>query len=259
MVRKDALDDVGNPPILFIHGAYHAAWVWERYQAYFAERGYSSIAMSVRGHGASEGSKDVGNATLNDYLADVEEVLATLQTPPIIIGHSLGAVLVRMLLERHTFPAAVLIGTPTRGSLLFGIMMLVRKYPLKTLLMLITGNLQYLYGVKEVLSFLFYNKEKDTTLVEEYVARNLAQKESTKFALQTIFQSFPPYRGRTPVLALEAKYDESVNEKLMNDLGRFYGATTHMVTGVPHVMMLASEWKNGAEVINDWLEDELST
>lgn len=260
MVQKSALEaDPHKPPILFIHGAYHAAWAWEKYQAYFAERGYSSIAISVRGHGASEGTTAVEKATLTDYLADVEEVLSTFETAPIVIGHSLGAVLIRTLLERHTFPAAVLIGTPTRSSLLFGIMMLLKKYPLKTLQTLLTGNLRYLYGVKTVLSSLFYNKEKDATLVEEYVARNLAQKESTKFAMETIMQRFQPYTGKTPVLVLEAEYDESTNEKFMNELGRFYGATTQMIKGVSHVMMLASQWRSGAEAINDWLEDELST
>lgn len=260
MVRKSALEaDPHKPPILFIHGAYHAAWAWERYQAYFAERGYSSIAISVRGHGVSEGMATIEKATLTDYLADVEEVLSTFETPPIVIGHSLGAVLIRTLLERHTFPAAVLIGTPTRSSLLFGIMMLLRKYPLKTLQTLFTSDLQYLYGVKAVLSFLFYNKEKDATLVGEYVARNLAQKESTKFAMETIMQRIRPYTGKTPVLVLEAEYDESTNEKFMNELGRFYEATTHMIKGVPHVMMLATEWENGAEVIAEWLKKKLST
>ncbi|RLC08454.1 MAG: alpha/beta hydrolase, partial [Deltaproteobacteria bacterium] len=39
-------------PILFIHGAFAGAWCWEEYfLPYFADHGYESHALSLRGHG----------------------------------------------------------------------------------------------------------------------------------------------------------------------------------------------------------------
>jgi pimeloyl-ACP methyl ester carboxylesterase len=42
-------------PILFVHGAWHGAWCWENFLPYFADRGYGAYAVSLRGHGASQG------------------------------------------------------------------------------------------------------------------------------------------------------------------------------------------------------------
>lgn len=256
LIRKDAQNnDRGRPPILFIHGAYHAAWVWEKYQDFFAEHGYASLAMSVRGHGGSEGKEEVEAAPLSDFVLDVEEVLSSFPTPPIIIGHSLGAFLLRRVLEHHSFPAAVLIGTPTRDSLIHGSLILLRKYPLQTLRMLLTGNLSPIYGSKEVVSFLFYNKEKDAAEVSEYVARNVAQKESKKFITEVMNEKFASFKRDTPVLVLEAAFDESTNEKYMKQLAAFYGADGRVIPGVPHDMMLGASWQHGAETILNWLEN----
>ena len=44
------------PPLLFVHGAYCAAWVWEEYfLPWFAQRGWNATAISLEGHGDSRG------------------------------------------------------------------------------------------------------------------------------------------------------------------------------------------------------------
>ena len=48
-------------PLLFVHGAWHAAWCWdEHFLGYFADRGYRAVALSFRGHGDSPASKPCG-------------------------------------------------------------------------------------------------------------------------------------------------------------------------------------------------------
>ena len=48
-----------KPPLLFIHGGYCDAWCWEPYfLPWFAARGYPAHALSLRGHGASDGKPD---------------------------------------------------------------------------------------------------------------------------------------------------------------------------------------------------------
>ena len=42
------------PPLLFVHGSCHAAWCWdEHFLPYFADHGFDSYALSLRGHGGS--------------------------------------------------------------------------------------------------------------------------------------------------------------------------------------------------------------
>jgi pimeloyl-ACP methyl ester carboxylesterase len=43
-------------PLLFVHGAFMGAWVWaETVLPYMAQHGYEAHAVSLRGHGQSEG------------------------------------------------------------------------------------------------------------------------------------------------------------------------------------------------------------
>ena len=53
--RKDKKTKAKN--ILFVHGICVGAWVWEdHFLPYFANEGYNSWALSLRGHGLSDGA-----------------------------------------------------------------------------------------------------------------------------------------------------------------------------------------------------------
>ena len=94
----------GEPraPLLFVHGACHGAWCWaEHFLDYFAAHGHSSYAVSLRGHGESDGKDVVQWASVKDYVADVARVADGLPRPPVLIGHSLGGLVVQKYLEHH--------------------------------------------------------------------------------------------------------------------------------------------------------------
>ena len=45
-----------RPPLLFVHGAYSSAWVWDEFWLpWFAANGWSAHALSLEGHGDSDG------------------------------------------------------------------------------------------------------------------------------------------------------------------------------------------------------------
>jgi len=59
------------PPLLFVHGAWHGAWCWdEHFLGYFSERGFSAHAVSLRGHGESEGREGLRSVRLSDFVED---------------------------------------------------------------------------------------------------------------------------------------------------------------------------------------------
>ncbi len=118
-----------STPLLFIHGACHAAWCWENFLPFFAEHGYESHAVSLRGHGASDGSESIHNMRTDDYVNDVEEVVQRFRTLPVLIGHSMGGYVVQKYLEQHTASGAVLMASvPVTGSLKM-MLRLVTRYP----------------------------------------------------------------------------------------------------------------------------------
>ena len=106
-----------STPLLFVHGAYSAAWCWqEHFLAFFAEAGFASYAVSLSGHGKSRGRKMLDQLSIDDYVRDVEEAAAGLRAPPVLIGHSMGGFVVQKVLERRVAPAAVLMcSVPPQG------------------------------------------------------------------------------------------------------------------------------------------------
>ncbi len=52
-----------------------------------AKDGYPSLALSRRGHGASEGIERLRRTSLTDYVVDVTQMDSQLETPPVQVGH----------------------------------------------------------------------------------------------------------------------------------------------------------------------------
>lgn len=54
VVDKGSCTEAHPVPLLFVHGAWHAAWCWDvHFLDHFADRGYRALAVSLRGHGGS--------------------------------------------------------------------------------------------------------------------------------------------------------------------------------------------------------------
>ena len=106
-----------KPPLLFVHGGYCDAWFWEPYfLPWFAARGYAAYALSLRGHGASGGGETLFIAGLDDYEADVEHVAGTLPSPPVLIGHSMGAAIVELIVAKRPVRGAALLAPVAAGG-----------------------------------------------------------------------------------------------------------------------------------------------
>jgi pimeloyl-ACP methyl ester carboxylesterase len=95
-------------PLVFIHGWWGGAWVWDRYLSFFEARGYHCYALNLRGNHGSRPVSDLGKVSFNDHLTDVREVIDMLDKP-IVIGHSVGGLLVLKLAEQTELPAFVAI------------------------------------------------------------------------------------------------------------------------------------------------------
>jgi pimeloyl-ACP methyl ester carboxylesterase len=55
VIDKGSATEPHPVPLLFVHGGWHAAWCWdENFLGFFADRGYRSIALSLRNHGNSD-------------------------------------------------------------------------------------------------------------------------------------------------------------------------------------------------------------
>lgn len=109
-------------PIVFVHGAFGAAWMWdEHFLSYFARTGRRVYALSLRGHGRSDGRNDLNTTSFSDYIDDVKHVLARVGAPPILVGHSLGGLIVQRLIGHVPMSGIILMASaPPEGTLFVG-------------------------------------------------------------------------------------------------------------------------------------------
>src|ERR1700761_8827579 len=108
VIDKGSVSEIHPIPLLFVHGAWHAAWCWdEHFLSFFADRNYRALAVSLRGHGNSPTTR-LRTCSVADYVEDVNVVADSLPSRPVVIGHSLGGLVVQKYLESHDAPAGVL-------------------------------------------------------------------------------------------------------------------------------------------------------
>jgi pimeloyl-ACP methyl ester carboxylesterase len=81
-----------GPPIVFLHGMGTSAATWDRCMALLDDR-FTVVAPDLLGHGTSPVPDDAAEYTRDRTLVDVDEIIAELDAPPVVVGHSLGGYL----------------------------------------------------------------------------------------------------------------------------------------------------------------------
>jgi pimeloyl-ACP methyl ester carboxylesterase len=79
-------------PIVFLHGMGTSAATWNRCMELLEDR-FTVIAPDLLGHGDSPVPDDPAEYTRDRTLVDVDDILADLAEPPVLVGHSLGGYL----------------------------------------------------------------------------------------------------------------------------------------------------------------------
>lgn len=98
-----------STPVLMIHGAFCGPWSLDGLKDKFEVAGYEVTAPCLRFHDGSPAPAALGTTGLGDYVADLEEEIAALNEPPILVGHSMGGLLAQMLAARLPVAALILL------------------------------------------------------------------------------------------------------------------------------------------------------
>jgi pimeloyl-ACP methyl ester carboxylesterase len=252
----------GMPPLLFLHGAYTAAWCWqEHFLPFFAAAGFTAHALSFSGHGGSRRREQLDSCSIDDYVNDVAEVVAGLPAPPVLIGHSMGGFVVQKYLERHAAPAAVLMcAVPPQGlaASAFG-MMFGRPLLFSDLNSLMSGGQIAIDGLRDAL---FAQPVGADDLARYY---RLAQPESHRAIWDMMLFSLPRPdhvlahlpRGRDDLWVIGAERDTIIPVSLVEMTARSYGVTATTYPGMGHGLMLERDWQIVAQDLVDWMGQRL--
>jgi len=91
-----------SPALVFIHGAWHGAWCWqEHFLPFFTKNGYECYAFDLPNHGADKNQKGINKYRVADYTNHLKKVLAQINKPAVLIGHSLGGYIIQRYLEKE--------------------------------------------------------------------------------------------------------------------------------------------------------------
>ncbi len=173
VISKEPTSENPRPtPLLFVHGLFAGSWAWtEHFLDFFAAQGYSAHALSLRGHGQSEGREGLRWTSLADYVDDLAQVVAQLPAPPVLIGHSYGGAIIQKYLETRTVPAAVLLAAPPPQGLLLTVLRTARRHPSAFLRANLTLSLYPLVSTPALVRDQFFSISMSEDKVRDYQAR----------------------------------------------------------------------------------------
>jgi pimeloyl-ACP methyl ester carboxylesterase len=243
-------------PLLFVHGAFAGAWCWDEYfLPWFAEQGYEARAVSLRGHGASpvQGSLDL--AGLDDYVADTLLAARQVDRPAVLVGHSMGAIVVQRAARRCGALGLVLMApVPPHGLAGSLFNLVVRDPPLFFALNTMQlGNGGDAAASRRVRDFLF-----SQSLTESDARRHLLrmQRESQRALTDLGWPQHLWMRQSVglPTLVLGAARDAFFNTAMIEEAARFHAVSPMIFPDMAHAMMLEPEWLGVAQSIHSWLE-----
>lgn len=98
--------DRAFPPLVFLHGIGGAARAWHGQLEAFSDR-YRAIAWDMPGYGDSAALPVVSISTLADALQDFLQEVGAIK--PILVGHSIGGMIVQQWLTKKTGIAAAIV------------------------------------------------------------------------------------------------------------------------------------------------------
>jgi pimeloyl-ACP methyl ester carboxylesterase len=242
-------------PIVCLHGASGGAWMWEGYLKILAERGRYAVALSLRGHGHSEGYEDVQSATFDDYADDLHRVFAELSEPPILIAHSLGALLAQRLLGRSKMRAAVLMAPlPPEGMGLLSVR-LFATMPSGWLdaAKMVIGLTPPVVGPIKDLIF----SDRLTPSEIDYLMANMVPESARALTEAHLPQPImPAFLAGVPTLTIAGELDRLVPREFARRTAVYHLGDYFEAKGLGHLLHVEPKTDDIAHTTIDWLEDK---
>ncbi|GAA4818367.1 alpha/beta hydrolase [Nocardioides caeni] len=254
VIRVDAAEPVAT--LVLCHGAWHGAWCWQDgFTDRLAARGISTIAPSLRGHAGSAAGRRLNRARMRHYADDLAAVIASLDGPVHVAGHSMGGGVVQMLLAREERPAvasATLLASMPPAGVHKVTRSIARHRTRDFLAANATWNLGRLVREDHDVRAMFFTDRTPADVVRR--TRERLQSESYLGFLDMLALDRPrPRAVDEPILVVAAGDDAIFDAQDAAATARAWATSVTTVDGIGHDLMLDTGWERVADLLADWV------
>lgn len=255
---------IHSSTIIFVHGMFFNGEYWKEWKSYFESQGYTCYSPSWPYHDKNISElqrfpdKKLGHLNLTQITGRYEKFIDSLKLPdkPILVGHSMGGLVVQQLLERSRGSAGILISTAPPKWILsmkpsFFRSNLPILYPFAVHKPYRPSLDHFNYALANTLPLdqqrkVYYHLSVPETRIVEW---NLFGDRS-KINFKKVNQ---------PLLFLSGSEDRIIPSSLVQKTYRKYRKTNSFTEyksylGKSHLLILESDWQLVAQYVDKWIQ-----
>lgn len=255
LIHEAATGTVRNaPPLLFVHGAFCAAWCWqETFLPWFARQGYDCWAISLEGHGDSDGRQYLAAISIDDYVRNLGTAIKRIKRTPIMIGHSMGGFVLQQYLIRHSLPAAAFLASVPPTGLASSSLRLLTQAPGLLLNLNLYQQGSYNPAQDELRDLLLSADAPDST-TDLLVRRCQLESQRAVMDMTLVNPLGIAAIKPLPALVLGAAEDMLISPQDVVVTAERLDVNAEILPHMGHMMMLDTRWERTAERLLQWLE-----
>ena len=242
------------PPLLFVHGAFCAAWCWqETFLPWFSRLGYDCWALSLEGHGESDGRQYLAAISIDDYVRNLGAAIKRIKRTPIVIGHSMGGFVLQQYLTRHRLPAAAFLASVPPTGLASSSLRLLTQAPGLLLNLNLYQQGSYNPAQSELRDLLLSTDAPDST-TDLLVQRCQLESQRAVMDMTLVNPLSIAAIKPLPTLVLGAAEDMLISAQDVVATAERLDVNAEILPHMGHMMMLDTRWERTAERLQQWLE-----
>lgn len=242
--------------IFMIHGMWVGGWCWGKYKTFFENIGFQCIIPTLPFHDGDSGRKtgsQLGTTSLLDYADYLEGEIKKLDSPPILMGHSMGGLLTQILAARGLAKVAVLLAPgPPRGvyaleySGLKSISEIIRSWgfwrkPIRLSFEKTVYSMNHLLPAEEQKNIYRKSVPESGRALAEILFWRKASQVNEKLVT-------------CPILVVSGKEDRITPPKVGRRIAKKYNANYREFENHAHYLIEEPGWEDVAEYIANWLD-----
>lgn len=249
--------------IVMIHGTWCGGWVWDNYKNFFEQKGFDCITPTLRLHDVNPNESpnpELGMTSILDYVEDINNLVSTLQKPPILMGHSMGGMLAQIVGSQ--IPTKAIVCIATAGP--FGISLIQPLSVLRSFKSISTKWKWWKKPMRQTFKEAAYSMLHLLPIEEQKTIYNRLVFDSGQALFETSYMNFDSKKAcrfdeseiTSPILFISSKEDRIIPSssvkkcaaKYNNSIFKEFDNHAHWIIG-------EQGWQDVSEYINNWLSE----